>query len=162
MRGDCHAGCIGTVVAGCTVTNDTSMIEHRRHKGATGYVTDTAIFQSVLVNCVIRRPDYRSSVMTGIACYTHTRNCRAGVVDKRIEKVSRVVADTAIFQSVLMNCRIRRPSDVYVYPSIIAIVAGNTIAGDACVQKRCYRRSEPGISHRMADVTILDGRQMVA
>jgi len=94
-----------TIVAGRTVIHDTGMIEHRRRKGTAGYVTDTAIFRSVLVNCVIRRPDYRSSVVTGLTA--STRNIRAGVIDKRVEKVNRVVADNTIRGGVLMNCRIR-------------------------------------------------------
>lgn len=147
-------GRCSTIVAGRTVIYDTGMIEHRRRKGTAGYVTDTAIFRCVLVNRVIRRPDYRSSVMTGLT--TSTRNIRAVVVDKRGGKVNRVVADNAIRGGVLMNCRRRRFSGVK--PDIIAIMARDTIAGDAhMVENR-------GCEHisRVAKVTILVCRQMVS
>ena len=71
------------------------------------------------------------------------------------------MAHRAILGSVLMNCRIRRPSYNYGYPNIIAIMAGNTIAGDASVRKRRYRGGEK-ISSRVAEVTILSGWQMAA
>ena len=46
------------------------------------------------MNCVIRRSDYRISVMTGLT--GSTDNIRAVVIDKHSGKVIRIVADTAI------------------------------------------------------------------
>jgi hypothetical protein len=62
------------------------------------------------MNCVIRRPDYRISVMAGFT--GSTDNFRAAVIDKRVGKVNRVVAGNAICVGVLMNGVIRRPSGV--------------------------------------------------
>ena len=99
-----------TIVAGRTVINDAGMIEHRWCKGTAGYVADIAILGGVLMNCVIRRSDYWISVMTGLTASTD--NIRAVVIDKRVGKVIRVVADTAIRGGVLMNRRRRRLSCV--------------------------------------------------
>ena len=41
-----HARRAEAIVAGGTIVNDTGMIEHRRRKGATGYVADSAILAS--------------------------------------------------------------------------------------------------------------------
>jgi hypothetical protein len=73
-------------------------------------VAGNAIRVGVLMNCVIRRPDYRISVMAGLT--GSTDNIRAAVIDKRVGKVNRVVAGNAICVGVLMNCVIRRPSGV--------------------------------------------------
>ena len=41
-----HARRAEAIVAGGTIVNDAGMIEHRRRKGATGYVADSAILAS--------------------------------------------------------------------------------------------------------------------
>ena len=133
------------------------MIEHRRCKGAAGYVTDTAILVGRNMVGFRSLADYRISVVTGLTASTD--NIRAVVIDIRVDKVNRVVADTAIRGGVLMNWGSRCFSGVK--PDIIAIMARDTIAGDTRVQKRCYRGSEASRRSRVAKGTILVRRQMV-
>ena len=38
----------------------------------------------------------RNTIVAGIAGYTRTRNCRTGMIDKRVGKISRVMAYSTI------------------------------------------------------------------
>jgi len=125
------------------------MIERRWRKSTAGYVTDPAI----LICCnVVRLGTFAGcigTIVAGIAPVTH--NARAGVVDKRVGKISRVMAYGAVPVCVLMNWRNGHPPGAE--PNMIgaAIMARRAITGDADMVK--YRGSECG--SRMAAVTIL-------
>lgn len=125
------AGRRNAIVTGCTVIDNTGMIEHRRRKATAGYVTYSAIL--VCGNVV----DLRSlagcigAIVAGIAPVTH--NVRVAVVDKRGGKNSCVMAYGAVSGCVLMNWRIRlsyRPGCNIIHTSIMA---GGTITGDTHV-----------------------------
>jgi hypothetical protein len=142
------AGRYNAIVARRAVINDTGMIEHRRRKG-TGNVTGTAVLDrcnmvglGILAGCI-------DAVVAGIAPVAY--NVRAGVVDKRIGKISRVMAYGAVPVCVLMNLRNGHPSGAE--PNMIrtAVMARHTITGDTDMAK--YRGSK--CSSRMAIVTIL-------
>jgi hypothetical protein len=98
-----------TIVAGDTVIHDAGMIEHRRCKGA-GNVADIAI---LVGRYVIRLRILAGCIGTIVAGITAGGQHSGGVVvDFRVGKVTRVVADTTITGGVLMNWRIRRLSCV--------------------------------------------------
>ena len=89
-----------TIVAGGTVIGNTGMIKHRRYKGATGYVADIAILVCWNVTGMLADRATCTAIMTGLALFTY--DIRAGMVDKSIEEVCRVMAGAAIFVSALM------------------------------------------------------------
>ncbi len=82
-----------------TVVHDTGMIEHRRGEAAAGHVTATTILRGYNV----RRIDLRilagggNTVMAGIAA--DGQHGGVVVVDKRIDKSSRVMAKSTIGRS---------------------------------------------------------------
>lgn len=95
------AGCIDTIVARLTVIDDADVIKHRRRKGTAGHVTDIAILVGydviglgILAGCI-------GTVVAGITPAIDYLG--AGVVDERVGKTSRVVANGAISVGVLMN-----------------------------------------------------------
>ena len=117
----CQAGCCDTIVAGGTVIGNTGMIKHRRYKGAAGYVTDITILRCWNMAGMLADRATSAAIMTGLALFTD--DIRAGMVDKCIEEISRVMAGTAIFIGALMNCRIGRSSGInrnIIYTSIMA------------------------------------------
>ena len=87
-------------MAGRTVIGNTGMIKHRRYKGASSYVTDTAILICWNVSGMLADRATCTAIMTGFAPFTD--DIRAGMVDKSIEEISRVMAGAAIFVSALM------------------------------------------------------------
>jgi hypothetical protein len=84
------------------------MVKHRWYKGAAGYVTDTAILFRWNVTGILADRTTCTAIMTGVAPLAH--NVGSAVVDKSIEEISRVMAATAIFVSILMNACINLPS----------------------------------------------------
>lgn len=125
------AGRRNTIVAECTVINDTGMIEHRWRKCTAGYVTDDTIF--VCVNMV----DFRNlascigTIVAGIAPITH--NVRVGVVDKGGDKYSRVMTYGTVCGGILMNWRIRLSYGSGCNVIHTPIMARGTITGDTHV-----------------------------
>jgi len=148
-----RAGCIDAIVAGGAVAHDSPMIEHRWRKGPAGHVADTAI-----LGCrdVIGLVDFTSSidtVMAGIAA--HGENGGVAVIDKRVGKIDRVVTQGTIGGS--DRVRWRRGFLPGAKRNKIAIVTGDTIAGDTRVGQHCGWRES---GNRMTDVTILDSWHM--
>ena len=96
-----HACRVDSIVARRTVIDDTGMIKHRRCERATGHVTDTAILvRDDMVGPVI----HACRINTVVAGITPAIDyLGAGVVDERVGKTSRVVANGAISVGVLMN-----------------------------------------------------------
>ncbi len=86
-----------TIVAGCTVINDTccDMIEDATGKGAPRCMANITVVQG---DQVANRwfTGRRNTIVTGIAGYTGTRNCRTGVVEKCVSKISCVMTRRAI------------------------------------------------------------------
>ncbi len=139
-------------MAGRTVVNDADMTEHGRFKAAASCVTDTAILggrnvAGVHAFCRARAIGY----MTGIAA--RGQHGWVAVVDERVCKTNRVMAQGTIGR----GYRVRRtgcfgPGAYGSNSRKVAIVTGDTIAGDTLVsQHRCLR--EPG--NGMADIAIL-------
>ena len=122
-----------TIVAGGTVIGNTGMIKHRRYKGAAGYVADIAILIRWNVAGIFTGRTTSAAVMTGLALFTY--DIRAGMVDKSIEEVCRVMAGAAIFVSALMNGRICCSSGINRNIIQTSIMAGGTVTGDARVCK---------------------------
>ena len=83
------------------------MIEHRGCKSA-GYMAGTAILICYNMAVILADRTTSAAIMTGVAPIAH--DVGSVMVDKCIEEISRVMAGSAIFVSVLMNCCIRRPS----------------------------------------------------
>ena len=129
------AGRRNTIVAGRAIIDNTLMIEHRRCKGAAGYMTDVAI----LVCCYMRGigpgilTDCINTIVAGITPLTH--NFGSVVVYKRIEEVSRVMTHRTITACVAMNYRIRSPSGPNSNIIRSAIMARGTIIGDTRVSE---------------------------
>lgn len=148
---------IDPVVAGRTVVHDPGMIEYSRLKAATGGVADLAILGCIKVAGVPTFcPASPIGYMTGIAAYG--QHCRVVVVDKHSGKINRVMAQGTVRR----GCRVRGSSCLASgakrNKTRTAIVAGGTIAGNACVcQHRCWFET----CNRMTDVAILAGRQVV-
>lgn len=96
-------------MAGRTVIHDIGMIEHRRCKGASN-VTNTTILSGKDMAEVLLGHRSRSTItMTFYAVIDP-----AGMIKNTVsEGATGVMAGGTILGSVLMNCRIRRPSDVY-------------------------------------------------
>jgi len=86
-----------TIVAGRTVINDTccDMIEDATGKGAPRCMANITIVEGdqVASRWLTGR---RNTIVTGIAGYTGTRNCRTGVVDKCVGKICSVMTSRAI------------------------------------------------------------------
>ena len=96
----CQPGRSCTIVARGTVIGNTGMVKYRRYKGTAGCVTDTAILICWNVTGMLTGRATSATIMTGVALFTY--DIRAGMVDKSIEEISRVMAGAAIFVSALM------------------------------------------------------------
>ena len=144
-------------MAGRTVTDDIGMIEHRRCKGASNVTDTTILISKDMAGAFLGHRSHSTITMTFYAVINP-----AGMIEYSVsESTTGVMAHSAIGG----GCRVRG-SGVLRLPSGpkrnkrgAAIMAGNTIAGDTSVRKRCYRGGER-ISSRVAKVTILDGRQV--
>jgi hypothetical protein len=68
-----HAGRGNTIVAGCTIIDDTAMIEHRGCKAATRGMTDAAVLGCRNVGWIHLRILTRgvSTVVAGVTAFTH-------------------------------------------------------------------------------------------
>jgi len=147
---------IDPAVAGRTVVHYPGVIEYSRLKAATGGVADLAILGCIKVAGVPTFcPASAIGYMTGIAAYG--QHCRVVVVDKRIGKIGRVMAQSTIGRGSRVRWSRRLASGTKRNKTRAAIVAGGTIAGNACVCKhRCWGET----CSRMTDVAILASRQV--
>ena len=109
------------------------MVKHSRYKGAAGNVTDSAILTRWNVTGILADRTTSAAIMTGLAPFAH--NVGPAVVNKSIEKISCVVAGSAIFAGVLVNCCIYRPSGSSCNIIYTSIMARNALIGDARVCK---------------------------
>lgn len=119
-----------TIMARRTVIDDTGMIEYRRCKATARGMADVAILcrrnmirRGTLAGCI-------HSVMTGVTALT--QNLRAGMVDKRIGEIRRVMAHAAIL-SVRGRMRRRHPSRTGRNMVGTAVVARFTVTGNTLV-----------------------------
>ncbi len=95
------ARCLDPVVARRAIVDDAGMTEHRWRKGTARCVTDAAIFNCCNVVDLGILAGCGDSVVAGIAPVAD--DVRTGVVDERIGKICRVVAEGAIRVCVLVN-----------------------------------------------------------
>ena len=111
------------------------MIEHGRHKGTAGYMTDVAILVcchmrgiglGILTGCI-------NTIVAGITPFTH--NFGSVVVYKRASKIYRVMTRRTISARVAMNCRIRRPSGANSHMIRYSVMTRGAIIGDTRVSK---------------------------
>lgn len=148
------AGCSGTIVAGCAIIDDAVMVEYGRFKGTAGGMTDAAILRCRYMVWFGDLADRVAAVMAGIAA--HGQHRRIGVVDKRICKSRRVMTHHAVRG----GCRVRRTGCLAPgaegHKARAAVVTRSAIAADIEVRKCRWLKA----GYRMANVTILRGRQM--
>lgn len=150
------AGRVGAVVTGLAVVRDAGVVEHRRHKGATGHVADAAILgrRHVIRLCVLTRGI--DAVMTGVT--PGCQNLGTRMVDKCIGETGRVVAHGAITTGVLMDrCIGCLPGADQSNVRKLPVMAGDTVSGDTLVSKTGGCESV----NRMTAVTILRRRYVI-
>ena len=144
------AGSNGSVMAGSAVIDDAGMIEYRRCKAAAGRVADTTILGCHHVGRIhLGVFTGGGNAVAGIA--TGRQYGRIAMVDKRVDKCSRIVANSTI----LVGYRMRRRGRLRPGPKSCktAVVAGDAIIDDASVSEhRGRRRKRVDI---VANVTIL-------
>jgi len=127
-----HAFCGTTPIGhmtGRTVIHDTGMVEHGRLEAAAGDVADPAILGCHNVADVHTFRCARAiGYMTGIAA--HGQHGRIVMVDKRVGKTNRVMAQRTIGR----GYRVRWIGCIVLFSgperNKVAIVTGDTIAGD--------------------------------
>jgi len=143
-----------TIVARRAIIDDTGMIEHRRYKGAAGYVADVA----VLICRHMRWIDLGiltggiDTIVAGITPLTHY--CGPGMIYKCTEEAGRVMAHGTIPACVAMNRGIwfsNSPEQLMIQT---AIMTRGAIAGDSRVGKNRGCES----SNRVTAVTVLGCR----
>lgn len=144
------------IVARRTVVDDPAMIEYSRCKRSAGYMADSAILGCYDVVDLGVLAGRIGAVVAGIAA--HSQHGGVAVVDKRVGKIGRVMAQGTVGR----GCRVRRSrrlspgskGDI----SGAAVVAGDTVTGNAFVSQ--HRGWGEGVDI-MANVTILGSRQMI-
>ena len=151
-----------TSVGGITTggqDNGIRVVDHRWYKGASN-VTDTTILSSKdMAGTFLGHRSHSTITMTFCAVINP-----AGMIEYGVgESTASVMAHPAIGGGIRVGAdglarRLSYGPDKGIINT--PIMARGAIVRNTRVQKRCYRRSETEISHRMAKVTILDGRQM--
>lgn len=127
-----QAGRRNTVVAGRAVIHNAGMVKHGWCKGTPGHMTDTAILGchhvgrvdlGVFTGC--------GNTMAGIAA--HGQHSGIAVVDKSVGKIGRIVAQGTVGRSYRVRRSRRLPSGSQGNKTRAAVMARDTITGNALV-----------------------------